>query len=495
MSAPRQADPVSLSAFASIPEGEGQFAPEFCRANGALKLAESGDSIVLGFAEKVRREVVASVAKLSGKQVEAFLVDHAEFASWLGRRLGSEEGGAAPSSDDGGIPLDVLANDAPVVNLVNSVLIDAVRAGASDVHLESSAEGALVRFRVDGVLAVDRRISRERFLGVSARIKIMANLNVMERRLPQDGRLGVDSGGKSLDLRVSIVPTRHGESIVLRLLGRAREPLELTALGMSEDQLDATRKLLGRPHGLVLVTGPTGSGKTTTLAAMMGALRSETRKIVSIEDPVEYVLEGVNQIQVNERIQLGFDTILRRVLRQDPDVVMVGEIRDHSTAELVVRAAMTGHLVLSTLHTNDAVSAVARLRNLGVEPYLVAGVLRAAYAQRLVRKLCPACARRISASPARRALAATFGVTLEETAEAKGCPLCRGSGYAGRFAVFERFEFDADLEELVASGARSSALREALDARGMVGIRKAALCRVAAFDTSFEEAEREVGFV
>ncbi|MBN1243780.1 MAG: type II/IV secretion system protein [Spirochaetales bacterium] len=458
-----------------------------------MKLSESETRILVGADAPLRPDLAGSIAVLSGKIVETVLLDPAELASYLAGRAVDAPTGALSAGGDERILLDRLANDAPVVNLVNSILIDAIRADASDVHVEAGAEESTVRYRIDGSLTVARRFSRERFAGVSARIKVMANLNVMERRLPQDGRVTVDLGNDTIDLRVSIVPVRKGESIVLRILGRSKTPLSLESLGMDASMLATTERLLRSPHGLVLVTGPTGSGKTTTLTAMLRALRDETRKVISIEDPIEYVVDGVNQIQTNEKIQLTFESILRRVLRQDPDVVMVGEVRDHPTADLVVRAAMTGHLVLTTLHTNDAVAAIARMKNIGVEPYLTASVLRASIAQRLLRRVCPACAGSRPLGPAERAIASGHGLELDRTPVAIGCPACRGTGYSGRFAVFESFSMDTELEELVASGGRGATLATFLEERGMPRLARAALSRVAEGETTFEEFEREVG--
>lgn len=482
-----------LERYAPLPEGDIQFPSEYCEANGAVVLARDGDRAMVGLCDPEDLGLRESLKGILGSSTTFVRIDRSELASWLGKRMGhSPDEGLAKGSEGERILLDRLANDAPVINYLNSVLIDAIRAGASDVHISAFEKEAVIRYRVDGRLQVAGRIPKERFPALSSRVKIMANLNIMERRLPQDGRLTVNLEGTSVDMRTSIVPTSRGESIVLRLFGRADEPLSLDQLGMPADVLDRVRGILKVPHGLVLVTGPTGSGKTTTLNAMLRSIRSDEMKFLTVEDPVEYMIDGIDQIQTNEQIKLGFDSVLRRILRQDPDVIMVGEIRDHPTADLVVRAALTGHLVLSTLHTNDAVSAVTRLRNIGVEPYLVGSTLRAVLAQRLVRRVCPACAKHTTPSPGQRALFERWNVKVKKIPVAVGCPNCRGTGYSGRFAVFEYVENDAEFEDLISRGERTNVLSTYACSKGTVPLAAAALAQVAAGITTLEEIEREV---
>ena len=363
--------------------------------------------------------------------------------------------------------LDRIANDAPVVNLVNSLVIDGIRARASDIHIEGFSDATVVRYRVDGRLRTVHRLEADRFAAVASRVKIMANLNIMERRLPQDGRLTVHLDEDVVDVRVSIVPISAGESIVLRLFPTKRGPLGLEELGLEPEGIARLRRMATLPNGLVLVTGPTGSGKTTTLNAVLREVRSDALKIITIEDPVEYVTDGIDQIQTNERIGLTFESILRRVLRQDPDVIMVGEVRDTPTAELAIRAALTGHLVLSTLHTRDSVSAVTRLADMGVEPYLIAAVLRCVLAQRLVRRLCPACRQSTRPTKAQRETWRALGLEAGSLFRAKGCKACQGTGFRGRVAIFESFESCGELEDLIVQGRRDAELRELLAGRGL----------------------------
>ncbi len=488
------AAPASLDSFLPLPQD--QYPAAFCAENRILKLREDDLEVLVGLAGEEDPRLISALRLHHRKTVRVLSLDPVEFAAWLGKAGGASslEGSTDAGGDEERILLDRLANDAPVVNYVNGLILEAMKAGASDIHIERRDEDALVRFRLDGALAETATFPAERFAAVASRLKLMANLNIMESRLPQDGRIGADLGGERVDLRISIVPIARGESIVLRLLGARSGLPRLDALGMDPASLDLARRLLRHPHGLVLLSGPTGSGKTTTLSAMLRELDAASLKIITIEDPVEYRLPGVCQIQTNEGIGLGFDAILRRILRQDPDVIMVGEIRDASTAELALRAALTGHLVLSTLHTNDAVSTVTRLVDMGLEPYLIAAVLRGSIAQRLLRRLCPACALERKATREEKAEAASLGVELSALKEAAGCPRCRGTGYAGRVAVFESFALDDAFSALVARGADLSALRLRLKEGGHRGLARAALEEVAAGRTSLSEARKEVEF-
>ncbi len=369
-----------------------------------------------------------------------------------------------------------------MVNLVNSLMIEAIRKGASDVHIESLAEETRVRYRIDGVLQTVTRLEKARFAAVSSRVKIMANLNIMERRLPQDGRISVHLGDGLYDVRVSIVPIVDGESLVLRLFNTEGVPRGLEELGIDGRSIQVLRELVAHPHGLVLATGPTGSGKTTTLNALLREIAVDTVKVITIEDPVEYRIEGVDQIQTNERIGLTFDSLLRRVLRQDPDVIMVGEIRDTPTAELSLRAALTGHLVLSTLHTNDSVSVIPRLRNMGVEPYLLAAVLRGALAQRLVRKVCRGCAQPVQPDAREKKLLEEGGLPTDGLARGVGCDACGRTGYKGRTAVVEVFRSDERVEEMILKGERLPVLTDYLTSQGFRSLARNGLALAASGD-------------
>jgi len=479
---------AALAEFLPIPEGDGQYPLEYIEANSAIKLREDAAGVLVGVCDPVDAAVVSCLEGFHGRPVSFRSIERSELSAYLGRRLAAQEDRAAAVTDDEErLLLDRLANDAPIVNLVNSILIEAIRKGASDVHIEAFAEEARVRYRVDGVLRTVVSIGKAQFPAVASRIKIMANLNIMERRLPQDGRLSVHLGEGAFDMRVSIVPIAEGESIVLRIFNAAGVPQGLGDLGIDVRIVSLLRSLASSPHGLLLATGPTGSGKTTTLNALLREIASERVKIVTIEDPVEYRIDGVDQIQTNERIGLTFESLLRRVLRQDPDVIMVGEIRDAPTADLAVRAALTGHLVLSTLHTNDALSAIARLRNIGVEPYLLAAVLRGAMAQRLVRRLCPACREEKAPGRGEAELLKKQGLAADRLWRAGGCDACGGTGYAGRTSIVEAFSVDPVLEGMILSGEPAASMERHLESTGFVALLRDGLRKAVEGVTTMEE--------
>ncbi|MGO9307797.1 MAG: GspE/PulE family protein [Spirochaetia bacterium] len=486
--------PVTLAQFMPLPEGDDQYPLEYIESHAVIKLREDAQQVVVGACDPEDESLFLSLRRFHGTTVEFLRIDHAELASYLGKRLSilETETPRKATADDERILLDKLANDAPIVNLVNSLMIEAIRKGASDIHIEASADEARLRYRIDGALQTVGRIAKDKFPAVASRIKIMSNLNIMERRLPQDGRISVHLGGGTFDVRVSIVPIASGESIVLRLFDTRGSPRGLEELGMDPGILAQIRRLAAVPHGLVLATGPTGSGKTTTLNAMLRELAVESVKAITLEDPVEYLIPGVSQIQTHEHIGLTFESLLRRVLRQDPNIIMVGEIRDSSTAELSVRAALTGHLVLSTLHTNDSVSVIARLRNMGVQPYLLAAVLRGAIAQRLVRKVCAGCAKTVRPNREEQALLERHGVSAPRLRRGEGCDACGGTGFRGRTAVVEAFASDATVEEMILRGERASAITDYLETRGFSTLLRSGLAKVARGETTLGELESAV---
>jgi general secretion pathway protein E len=347
-------------------------------------------------------------------------------------------------------------DDAPVIRLINGLLAEGLRRGASDIHLEPYEQDLVVRMRCDGQLAETLRLPAHVAPTLASRIKVMARLDIAERRLPQDGRMALDLAGRLVDVRVSTLPSRAGERVVLRLLDKARAGIDLATMGLDSAADAVLRRALAQPNGIVLVTGPTGSGKTTTLYSALGLLNDGTRNILTVEDPVEYAIDGVGQTQVNPRLGLTFAAGLRAILRQDPDVVLVGEIRDAETAQIAVQAALTGHLVLATVHTNDAVGAVTRLRDMGIEPFLLAATLRAVVAQRLVRRLCRQCARP-DVVPPRLAAALGLGDGARAMA-ASGCEACGQTGHAGRVGVFEALWADDGLRRLIHDDADEDAL-------------------------------------
>jgi type IV pilus assembly protein PilB len=387
--------------------------------------------------------------------------------------------------------LEQAAGDSPVVKLVNYCIYNAVKDGASDIHIEPGENALRVRYRVDGRLMEKLRPPFQMAPAVSSRIKIMAGLDISERRLPQDGGIHILMDKKPIDLRVSTMPGKHGEKVVVRVIDNDKASINLEKLGFGYDTLKQWRKLIALPNGILLVTGPTGSGKSTTLYACLQELNADDVNICTIEDPVEYAVNGVNQFQVNEKAGFTFATALRSLLRQDPDIMMVGEIRDGETARLATQAALTGHLVLSTLHTNDAPGAITRLYNLGIEPYLVGASVSAVLAQRLVRKLCQSCKEPYEPNPNEKRQLERYGETAPDTLyKPKGCPRCRNLGYAGRIGIYELLVPDDNLVERISQGCTLNEIREAAKPLGMKMLRQDGVDKVRAGITTLEEVYR-----
>jgi general secretion pathway protein E len=410
-----------------------------------------------------------------------------------GESAGDDQFGG--QSDDEFIEhLKDLASEAPVIRLVNQLIHRAVDMGASDIHIEPFEDGLHLRYRVDGVLQ-DFADSPPANLGaaIASRIKLLSQMNIAERRLPQDGRIMTRVKGHELDLRVSTIPTVHGESIVMRVLDRESIRLALAKMGFSADTLARYESLLARPHGVLLVTGPTGSGKTTTLYASLASLDSESLKIITVEDPVEYQLQGVNQIQVQAQISLTFSRALRAILRQDPDIIMIGEMRDTETAQIGVQSALTGHLVLSTLHTNTAASAITRLEDMGVERYLITSAVNGVLAQRLVRTLCKHCKEPQEVGRdyiEQTGLSRFVAGDSQRIYRAGGCEACMNTGYAGRTGIHELFVLDDDMHRVIMSGADATLLHAAAKRQGMISLYEDGLRKVVAGETSMEELLR-----
>jgi general secretion pathway protein E len=385
-----------------------------------------------------------------------------------------------------------LANQAPVVRLVEVVLLEAVKRRASDVHVEAFERHVVIRYRIDGRCYEVAQPAKSLAFALSSRLKVLANLDVAESRLPQDGRILFSAEGRQIDLRVSTLPTIHGESIVLRVLDKGTLDKTLGELGMAPEMQTTLQQLIHRPNGLLLVTGPTGAGKTTTLYACLSQLNTPQVKAITTEDPVEYDLEGLVQVAVSPKIDLTFATCLRAILRHDPDVIMVGEIRDQDTAQIAIQAALTGHFVLSTLHTNDAPGAVTRLLDMGVEPFLVTSTITGVLAQRLVRGLCPACRQSAEPTPQERTvLRLPAGEALPRIMKPVGCEACQGLGYKGRTGLFELLIMEDALRPLILERAGVTALREQARLQGMRTLRDDGIAKVLAGVTTVEEMLRE----
>jgi type IV pilus assembly protein PilB len=385
--------------------------------------------------------------------------------------------------------LEKMAAQTPIIHFVNLVLSQAIRDKASDIHFEPFEHEFKIRYRIDGALYEMAPPPKALALPIISRLKVLSNLNIAEHRVPQDGRIKLTVAGRAVDLRVSTLPTQFGESVVLRVLDQSAVQLDLAQLTMPAPIEGAVRDIIRRPNGIFVVTGPTGSGKTTTLYSCLKELNAPDVKILTVEDPVEYEIDGIMQVPVNYAADLSFARALRAFLRQDPDIVMVGEIRDLETAQIAIQASLTGHLVLSTLHTNDAAGAVTRLTDMGIEPFLLASTLEAVLAQRLVRRLCPEC--RVPYEPS-DALLTTAGLTRADLGgrpffQPKGCPVCHQAGYRGRLGIFELLTVDDELRELVVSGASLVELRQKAIERGMVPLRRAGLGAMLAGDTSLDE--------
>lgn len=472
-----------------------------------LPMGRRGDAVQLAYAGAPDLQAVAELATLFGARPELVEVDEDALVAAVRRTYGSEgatasefiaglglEDGASAGEPLVAHDLEELANQPPVVRLVNLLLAEAVEGEASDVHLEAAGGGLRVRYRVDGVLQDAPAPPAHLRAAVISRLKIMAELDIAERRLPQDGRVrlrvGGEAGGRAIDVRVSTLPTLHGESVVLRLLDATRQRQALDGLGLGVDTLAALRRLVARPQGVLLATGPTGSGKTTTLYALLDQVRTGREKIVSVEDPVEYEVAGVAQVPVQTKSGLTFARALRSILRQDPDVLLVGEMRDPETAEICIQAALTGHLVLSTLHTNDAPAALTRLLDLGVADYLVTSTVEAVLAQRLVRQTCTACGRAVPATALEQREMAGDGCAVSTVRRGAGCAACRGTGYRGRTGIYELLAIDEAIRAEVLRRRGAGAIRRLALEHGMRPLRADGWRQVVAGVTTPEEVLR-----
>jgi general secretion pathway protein E len=466
--------------------------PKFLRHFRVLPIAVADEAVDLAMANPQDDYAAKAMALLAGKPVRRLVATAGDLDAALDRLLdaggGAEPIGATATGTDDVERLKDLASDAPVIRLVNQLISRAVETRASDIHVEPAADRLLIRYRIDGLMReLDSPPLRLRDAVVS-RIKIMARLNIAERRLPQDGRMSFSVRGTEIDFRVATVPTIHGESVVIRILDQGQLSLDFAALGFDEATLERYRAVLDQPHGILLVTGPTGSGKTTTLYASLAALNTPERKIMTIEDPVEYQLDRINQVQVQSQIGLTFARALRAFLRQNPNIVMVGEIRDLETAQIAVQAALTGHMILSTLHTNDAASGITRLLDMGVEDYLLTSTVNGIAAQRLVRKLCLACRQPYEALPGfmqRFAPGIDRPVTLYR---AVGCAECGGSGFHGRTTILEILPITDDIRRLILAHAPSGEIQRVAVSQGMRTMHEHGVAKALAGITTIEEA-------
>ncbi len=476
------------------------------RDYGALPVRHDHRGLDVLTVDPFNPQTVDDLTFATGRDVRLVIADPVEVQALVRRYYGEDESsledilqefGAAPlpqtpDNDLSAHDLEALAGQTPIVRFVNLVLARAVRDHASDIHFEPFETEFRIRYRIDGALHELAPPPKAFALPIASRIKVLAHLNIAERRLPQDGRIKVTLAGRAVDLRVSTLPTQFGESVVLRVLDQSAVQLDLAQLGMPPDVLAGVTATLRRPNGIFVVTGPTGSGKTTTLYSGLRLIDTPDSKLLTAEDPVEYELEGVMQVPVNPPVGLTFPSALRSFLRQDPDVIMVGEMRDLETAQVAIQASLTGHLVLSTLHTNDAAGAVTRLIDMGIEPFLIASTLEAVLAQRLVRRLCPSC-REHYTPPAE--LLNQIGFTNQRAAPSRffrgrGCDACAQTGYRGRFGIFEWLPITEEIRELVLAQASALTIRETAITHGMRPLRESALSAALAGETSLDEVLR-----
>jgi general secretion pathway protein E len=475
----------------------------FAKAKGVIAARLNGTALEVWIRPYPQASTLAEVRRMAGRALREVLLTPEEFEHCLALAYTREPSAAETIVEDIGESVDLAKlteqlpevadlleteNDAPIIRLINALLTQAVRESASDIHLEIFESRALVRFRVDGALRDVVEPRRGLHPAMVSRIKVMASLDIAEKRLPQDGRIALRIAGRPIDVRVSTIPTGNGERVVLRLLDKQANRLTLDALGMAGATRDQVDALIQQPHGIFLVTGPTGSGKTTTLYSALTRLDRKTRNILTVEDPIEYELDGIGQTQVNPRIEMTFARALRAILRQDPDVVMIGEIRDLETSQIAVQASLTGHLVLATLHTNDAPGAVTRLLDMGIEPYLLASTLNGVLAQRLVRKVCAECRAPYEPDASERTI---FGRDVPDRLyRAVGCGACNFTGYKGRTGIYELLTVDEDMRKLVHDRAAERELRAHGVRHGMLRLREDGLRWVREGVTSLDEVLR-----
>jgi type IV pilus assembly protein PilB len=482
---------------------------EQCEKHRVIPVSRAGSSLIVAMADPTNLHAIDDLKFLTGYNIEPVIASETAILTAVERyynagpsydevMAGFDEEEIEFTGDDeelNVLELEKASEDAPVVRLVNMVLLNAIKKGASDIHIEPYEKKLRVRYRVDGVLIEEMTPPLKLKNAIASRIKIMSSLDIAERRLPQDGRIKLKLGkGREMDFRVSVLPTLWGEKIVMRLLDKGNLQLDMTKLGFDQKPLDDFLWSIRQPWGMVLVTGPTGSGKTTTLYSALSELNKAETNISTAEDPVEYNLHGINQVQMLDEIGLNFAMALRAFLRQDPDIIMVGEIRDFETAEIAVKAALTGHLVLSTLHTNDAPATISRLLNMGVEPFLITASVNLVLAQRLARKVCADCKQPIQVDPA---ALQDVGFTNEQVQIAQGrlmkgmgCRTCNGTGYKGRVALYEVMRFNDALKEMVLQGSSTAELKASAIKQGMVTLRMAGIMKILDGVTTTEEIMR-----
>lgn len=461
-----------------------------------IPIAKEEDTLVVAMKDPMDIVAIDTLRRITGLRIKPVKGDETKIINFIDKFYSGLDNIPETISELEGITeeeqemdvsqLKVAAEDAPIVKFVNSLFVKAIEKRATDIHLEPRERDVSVRLRIDGILHNFPAPPKSAYPGIVTRIKILSNLDIGERRLPQDGRIKIKIGQKEVDIRTSTLPTIYGEKIVMRLLDKEKLVLNMEELGFEREELEKFKKALKKPYGMIIVTGPTGSGKTTTLYSGLTYINSPEKNIVTIEDPVEYQLEGINQVQVKPKIGLTFANVLRHLLRQDPDVIMVGEIRDLETAQIAIQASLTGHLVISTLHTNDTVSSISRLYYMGVEPYLIADAIHLILAQRLVRRICPEC--KTVDEEATEIIRETEKDKNLVAYKGKGCSFCDFTGYYGRIAIYEVLEFTKEIKEMVLSKKSDDEIREYAKKQGMKTLRESAIKKVIDGITTLSEA-------
>jgi type IV pilus assembly protein PilB len=473
-----------------------QIIPEsMARRYQAIPLQKDGSKLMVAMADPLDYFAIEELRMSTGFRIEPAISSKDELQRAIARHYGLQDSMSQMmvdlSAQEEIRETEITDDDSPVVRLVNQMIQQAVQLRASDIHVDPGETSVAIRYRIDGVLRTEKTVPKQMQGFITARLKIMARLNIAERRLPQDGRMKMQADFKTVDIRVSSLPTIHGEKIVLRLLDLSTGVKAVDQLGFNGHNVSVFKEMIERPYGILLITGPTGSGKTTTLYSALNHLNGEDTNIITVEDPVEYQLEGINQVQVNPQIGLTFAAGLRSILRQDPNVVMVGEIRDTETAEIAIRASLTGHLVLSTLHTNDSVSSITRFRDMGVESYLIASSLIGVVAQRLVRRVCNDCKKAHEPTEQERFFLKSRGMDVDVLYRGTGCGSCGSTGYRGRVAIHEVLLINNEIRELITNSGSLSDLREAASKQGMIQLMDDGLDKVLKGITTVQEVLRE----
>ncbi len=482
-----------VNADAINPEVVKKIPADIAKKYGVVPVVADDDSITVALSDPMGYDAIDSLRYvLHGQDVQAVIAPRAEVRAAMAKIYADDENADVQTrGEDDGSAGDEAGDDSAVIKLANLIITTAIKMKASDIHIEPMEKEFRVRYRIDGALRKMDSPPKRLQGAIISRIKIMSKMKISEKRIPQDGRIQITVGGKDLDLRVSSVPTNHGESIVMRILDKSNLSLGLPQLGFLTDDQSTFERLIKLPDGVVLVTGPTGSGKTTTLYACLGQINTPDKKLITVEDPVEYQMSGINQVQVNKDVGLDFSAALRSILRQAPNIVMIGEIRDAETADIAMEAALTGHLVFSTLHTNDAPSAVTRLLDIGVKPFLVASALRAAMAQRLVRAICEKCKEAYTPTEREMKMLGSMSKTVPERMyHGVGCDKCGRSGYKGRKGIFEIFKVDDTIQRLIFDHAPATLLRQRAREMGMRTLREDGMLKVASGMTSLQEVLR-----